>query len=107
MGADYPALQGGGYAGLPLTHAGLWAVIAAFSGAWLPVVSLLGLRIASAFLCGALVLRKQLARPQLLRAPSPRDSVLVCGLGYALYWKDRLLGRDRVLTIGADGRIVA
>ncbi len=47
----------GGYAGLPVTFATLWAVVAALSGAWWTALALLGIRFAMAFTAGWLVLR--------------------------------------------------
>ena len=97
--------KGGGYAGLPLTHAGLWAVIAALSGAWMPAVGLLGLRIASALLCGGFVLHSPLARNFCVL--SPLWDLYSFAIWAASYTGRTVRWRDRVLTIGADGRIVA
>jgi ceramide glucosyltransferase len=96
--------KGAGYAGLPLTHAGLWAAIAASSGAWLPAAILLALRIASAFLSGAFVLRSALASD--FCALSPLWDLYSFAVWLASYAGRKVRWRDRVLTIGADGRIV-
>jgi ceramide glucosyltransferase len=97
--------KGAGYAGLPLTHAGLWVAIAALSGAWLPAAVLLALRVASAFLSGAFVLRSTLAAD--FCALSPFWDLYSFAVWIASYAGRKVHWRDRVLTIGADGRIVA
>ena len=96
--------KGAGYAGLPLTHAGLWIAIAALSGAWPPALVLAGLRIASAAL-SAVVLRSGPAAGFCILAPFwdlYSFAVWIASyMGRTVHW------RDRVLTIGPDGRIVA
>src|SRR5205085_7082449 len=57
------------YAGLPIMYAGLWAVIAAACGAWIPATILLGARIASALITGCLVLRSSVATALFWLAP--------------------------------------
>jgi ceramide glucosyltransferase len=94
-----------GHVGLPLTHAGLWAAIAVVSGAWLPALVLLALRIASAFLSGAFVLRSTLAAN--FCALSPFWDLYSFAIWGASYTGRTVRWRDRVLTIGPDGRIVA
>ena len=49
--------RGGGYAGLPVTFATLWALVAAVSGHWLLGLGLLGIRMAMALVCGVMVLK--------------------------------------------------
>jgi ceramide glucosyltransferase len=49
--------RGGGYAGLPVTFATLWALVAAVSGHWLLGLGLLGIRMAIALVCGVVVLK--------------------------------------------------
>lgn len=97
--------KGAGFAGLPLTHAGLWVVIAGLSGAWLPAAILLLLRILSAFLSAAFVLRSTLATD--FCALSPLWDLYSFAVWLASYAGRKVRWRDRVLTIGADGRIVA
>jgi ceramide glucosyltransferase len=94
-----------GHAGLPLTHAGLWALIAAISGAWLPALLLLALRTASAFFSGALVLRSALAAD--FCALSPLWDLYSFAIWAASYTGRTVRWRDRVLKIGSNGRIVA
>jgi ceramide glucosyltransferase len=97
--------KGAGHAGLPVTHAGLWAVLAAVSGAWLPMAVLLSLRIASAFISGAFVLRSPLAASFCVL--SPLWDLYSFAVWLASYAGRKVRWRDRVLTIGTDGRIVA
>ena len=97
--------KGVGHAGLPVMHAGLWAAIAALSGAWLPLSVLLTLRIASAFISGAFVLRSTLAADFCVF--SPVWDLYSFAVWLASYAGRKVRWRDRVLTIGADGRIVA
>ena len=94
-----------GHAGLPLTHAGLWTAIAAISGAWLPALILAALRIGSAVLSGAFVLRSRLAAGFCVLAPF--WDLYSFAVWVASYAGRTVRWRDRVLTIGPDGRIIA
>ncbi len=47
--------RGGGYAGLPITHATLWAILLALVGLWPLGVTLLSLRFAVALIAGSMV----------------------------------------------------
>ena len=49
--------RAGGYAGLPITFATLWALVAALSGAWWTALALVVIRFAMAFTGGSLVLK--------------------------------------------------
>ncbi len=49
--------RGGGYLGLPVTHAGLWVALAALAGMWPAAAALAGLRIAAGVAAGWGVLR--------------------------------------------------
>ncbi len=51
--------RGAGYAGLPITNATLWAVLAGAAGMWNLAAGLLALRFAMAFTAGWLVLRSR------------------------------------------------
>ena len=88
-----------------MTHTGLWAFIAAVSGAWLPAAVLVAVRIASAFLSGAFVLRSTLAVDFCVL--SPVWDLYSFAVWLASYAGRKVRWRDRTLTIGADGRIVA
>jgi ceramide glucosyltransferase len=95
--------KGGVYAGLPITQAGLWAAVALACGAGWPAAILLALRVASAWLSGALVLESSLAaRWSWL---SPCWDLYSFAVWLASYAGRKVRWRDRVLTIGLDGRI--
>jgi ceramide glucosyltransferase len=53
--------RGGGYLGLPVTHAGVWAALAALAGLWPVAAGLAGLRIAAGVAAGWGVLRSPIA----------------------------------------------
>ncbi len=95
--------KGKAYAGLPLTQAGVWALISLASGAWLPAVALACLRIISALITARFVL-------------GSRKIASFCWLGplWDLYafavWAASYAGRavrwrDRRLRIDSRGRI--
>lgn len=91
-----------GYAGLPITHAGLWATIALASGAWLPAAVLLTLRMASAFLTARFILRSPLA---LFFGLAPAWDLYAFCIWATSYTGRTMRWRDRVLTIDSQGRI--
>lgn len=93
----------GGYAGLPITFATLWAVIAALCGAWWTAVALVAIRFAMAFTGGWLVLRSTDVLKFFYLIPL-RDlwgvAVWAAGLfGSTVEWRGRRLRLDR------EGRI--
>ncbi|MBI3681686.1 MAG: glycosyltransferase [Acidobacteria bacterium] len=53
--------RGDGYLGLPVTHAGLWALAAALSGAWLVAAGLVVLRMLTGLVAGAILMRSPVA----------------------------------------------
>jgi ceramide glucosyltransferase len=97
--------RGGGYAGLPITFATLWALAAAACGMWFAALALFAIRIAMAIACGWFVL----GTTDVLRycyAIPIRDiwgvAVWVAGLfGDTVEWRGRRLRLDR------EGRITA
>jgi ceramide glucosyltransferase len=95
--------KGGGYAGLPITHAGVWALVAFASGAWPPAVALVLLRCASALLTGGFVLRSSLAATFSWLAPV--WDLYAFGIWLASYAGRTVRWRDRTLCVGLDGRI--
>lgn len=95
--------KGVGYAGLFITHAGVWAILAAFLGLPGPVSVLLILRVASALLTGGFVLRSGLAAALCWFAPA-WDVFAFC-IWIASYFGRTVRWRDRVLTIDRQGRI--
>jgi len=89
----------GGYLGLPVTHATLWALLAALAGMWRPAAALLALRMTVAAVVGLAVLRSRVAATHFLLVPL-RDLAGVvlwaAGLfGSVVRWRDRRLKLDR------------
>ncbi len=97
------ASKAGGYAGLPITHAGLWILIALLSGAWPCAAVLAALRIASAALTGWFVLRSSLAAALCWLTPL-WDLYSFC-VWLASYAGRKVCWRDQTLTIDRNGRI--
>lgn len=95
--------KGGGYAGLPITHAGIWMTIAIATGAWLPAAALLLLRVASALITGGFVLRSRLAGTFFWLAPVWDLYAFIVWLGS--YAGRTVRWRDRVLSMDSEGRI--
>jgi ceramide glucosyltransferase len=96
---------GAGYAGLPITYATLWAVIAAVFGLWWIALPLIAIRITMAIICGWYLLRSSDVWKYCYAIPV-RD---VCGVAV---WAAGLFGhtvvwRDQRLKLDAEGRIVA
>ncbi|MGC8791882.1 MAG: bacteriohopanetetrol glucosamine biosynthesis glycosyltransferase HpnI [Bryobacteraceae bacterium] len=93
----------GGYLGMPVTMATLWATALAAAGRPLGAAALLALRMAAGLLVARRVISLRLSAPDIALIPL-RD------LWGALVWAAGLVGstvvwRDRRLRIGADGRI--
>lgn len=95
--------KGAGHAGLPITHAGVWVLVAIGMGAWIPAVALLAARMGSAIVTGWLVLRSSIARRFCWLAPV-WDLYAFC-TWVASYAGREVRWRDRVLRIDRDGRI--
>lgn len=96
---------GAGYAGLPITYAGLWVVAAALLGLWWVALPLLAIRFAMAMACGWFLLGGSDVWKYCYAIPL-RDlwgaAVWAAGLvGHAVVW------RDRKLRLAGDGRIVS
>ncbi len=96
--------KGGGYAGLPFTHAGLWALLALALGAWPLAIALLALRISSAFLASAFVLHS--TRTTLVCWLSPVWDLYSFAVWAASYAGNKVRWRDRLLEIDSQGRII-
>ncbi len=98
------ASKPGGYAGLPITQAGIWALVAFLCGAWPVGLALLALRIASAAATAWGVLRSRSAAVFFWLAPLwdlyAFAVWLACYAGREVRW------RDRILKIGPGGRII-
>jgi ceramide glucosyltransferase len=95
--------KGPGYVGLPITHAGVWALIAAACGAWLPLLVLVAARIASALMTGCFVLRSSVAKSFFWLAPA--WDVYAFAVWVASYLSREVRWRDRTLAIDSHGRI--
>jgi len=96
--------RGGGYAGLPVTFATLWALVAAVSGHWPAALGLLGIRIAMALVCGGFVLKSADVWRYFYLIP-------VRDLGGVAVWATGLFGntvewRGQRLRLDRDGKIV-
>jgi len=92
-----------GHVGLPVAHAGLWAVIAVVTGAWLPAFVLIAARITSALVAGWLVLRCRVALA--LCWLSPVWDLYAFALWVTSYASREVRWRDRTLKIDKEGRI--
>lgn len=96
--------RGGGYAGLPLSNATLWAIALAASGAWWAAVPLFLLRLAMAFVVGRLFLQDRRISAGLLLVPLRDLAGMVlwaCGLfGSSVDW------RGVRLRLSREGKIV-
>ncbi len=93
----------GAYAGLPITHAGLWTLIALASTAW-PIAALLViLRILSALLTGWFVLRSSIAVAFCWLAPF--WDLYAFAIWLASYAGREVRWRDRIFKIDRQGRI--
>ncbi len=96
--------RGGGYVGLPITFATLWAVAAACGGLWWTALALLAIRLAMAVTCGWFVLQSADVWKYCYAIPV-RDlwgvAVWVAGLfGKTVEWRGRKLKLDQ------QGRII-
>jgi ceramide glucosyltransferase len=97
------ASKGSSYAGLPITHAGVWVLIAIACGAWVPATILLAARIASALITGYFVLGSSVAAAFCWLAPV--WDMYAFGVWVASYISREVRWRDRVLVIDSEGRI--
>jgi ceramide glucosyltransferase len=96
---------GAGYAGLPITYASLWAVVAALFGLWWVALPLLAVRFAMAITCGWFLLGASDVWKYCFAIPV-RDlwGVAVWGaglVGHSVTW------RDQRLRLDSEGRIVS
>lgn len=97
------ASKGSGYAGLAITHAGVWISIAVALQAWVPAAFLLIARLVSAWLSGALVLRS--AQTTALCWLAPLWDLYAFCVWMASYAGKQVRWRDRVLRVDREGRI--
>jgi ceramide glucosyltransferase len=95
--------KGGGYAGLPLTHAGIWILLAFFTGAKSLALVLLALRLLSALLGGCFVLQSPMLAGLFCLAPA--WDLYSFAVWLASYTGREVRWRDRALKIDRHGRI--
>jgi ceramide glucosyltransferase len=95
--------KGKGYAGLPITHCGVWVLLAAILGLWPIVIVLLGMRVAAAITSGWLVLR--LNTSLFWAVLAPLWDFYAFAIWIFSYASDDVLWRDRRLRINRDGRV--
>jgi ceramide glucosyltransferase len=104
-GRTIRASKGAGYLGLPITHTGLWIVLASFVHLWPLVGVLLALRIAAALACGWLVLR--LRPPAAWACLAPVWDLYAFAIWVASYLSNKVRWRDHRIEIASDGRIIS
>ncbi|MEP6536130.1 MAG: bacteriohopanetetrol glucosamine biosynthesis glycosyltransferase HpnI [Bryobacteraceae bacterium] len=95
--------RGGGYAGLPITNASLWAFAALASGWWWTAAALLSARLAMGLMAGVGVLRCPLTARYWFLIPF-RD-LWGFGVWAAGLWGHDVVWRDRTLRLNRDGTI--
>jgi len=96
--------RGGGYLGLPVTHTGLWILLAILAGAWSLAGYLTIIRWMTALMAGSLVLHSPVARRAFWLAP-------VWDLWAFMVWIAGLSGstviwRDGLLKLTKDGKLL-
>ncbi len=96
--------KGSGYAGLPITQAGMWILLALALKAWPVGAVLLALRIASALLAAAFVLGS--SQSVALCWLAPVWDVYSFAVWAASYAGNKVRWRDRLLEIDSQGRIL-
>ncbi len=95
--------RGGGYLGLPITNASLWALAALACGWWWTAAALLSVRLAMGLIAGVGVLRCPLTARYWFLIPF-RD-LWGFGLWLAGAWGRDVVWRDRTLRLNRDGTI--
>ena len=98
-------LSRGAYAGLPVTHATLWALVAAFYGAWWLALPLFALRMIVAVTAGWFGLRS--ADVLRLCWLIPARDLWASAVWAAGLFARKVIWRDKTLTLDEHGRIVA
>jgi ceramide glucosyltransferase len=95
--------KGKAYAGLPIAQAGVWILVALATGADIPALLLFLLRLGSAFLSAAWVLRSAAATRSFWLAPV--WDLYAFAVWVVSYAGREVRWRDRRLLIDRDGRI--
>lgn len=90
------------YLGLPVTHAGLWALVAALAGHFQIAAALLGLRILMGFTAGVLLLRARAAWALVL---IPLWDLFAFAVWVAALGGNTIEWRGRRLRLSPDGRL--
>lgn len=98
------ASKGGGYAGLPITHAGIWVLLALACGFKGVAFALLALRLMSALLSSWLVVGSVQSTSICWLAPV--WDVYAFAVWLACYAGREVRWRDRVMSIDPEGRIL-
>lgn len=93
-----------GYVGIPVTQAGLWALLLLLAGEPGLAAALTGLRTAMAWMSGAAVLRCPLAARWFWAAPLL--DVVAFGVWAAGLAGDRVVWQGRQMTLSPEGRIL-
>lgn len=93
-----------GFAGLPITHAGIWILVALAMKAWTPAAVIGTLRIASALVTGGFVLRSLVAAAFCWLAPL--WDVYAFAVWAASYRSNQVRWRDFTFSIDREGRIL-
>jgi ceramide glucosyltransferase len=102
------ASKGRGYTGLPVTHAGLWALVACCFGAWRTAGVLVITRVLSAFLSTRGVLRSYRANRVSrvgIEFLAPLWDLYAFCVWIASYTGADVRWRDQILRIDSEGRI--
>lgn len=97
--------KGWGYLGLPITHAGVWALAGFALHIWSAALILLLARIAAAVVSGWLVLR--IRRPLWEALLAPLWDLYAFSVWVASYLSNEVQWRDQRLRILRDGRVEA
>lgn len=95
--------KGAGYLGLPITHAGVWALAAVCLGSLPQALALIGLRMTSALLFSRFVLRHRMASVLFFLAPV--WDLYAFAVWGASYFGRTVRWRDKTLRIDSEGRI--
>ncbi len=97
------ASKGLGFAGLPITHTGIWMVAAAVFQFWPVMLFLFSARILAAYVSGFLVLR--LPQNPIWILMSPLWDLYAFAVWLCSYASNNVQWRDRKLRIAKDGRL--
>jgi ceramide glucosyltransferase len=97
------ASKGAGFAGLPVTHAGIWALVALCVQAWPAALALVAIRVIAALASGWMVIG--LERNVLWSLLAPVWDLYAFAVWAISYLSNEVRWRDRRLRIMRDGRL--